>query len=271
MLPPASPMMVQTWPSTPGALRMVARQPGAGDGVALGLGRPLQVAPDAPRGPRTRPGCSQSMVWTVRPWPRLEDADDAVARHRRAAVAEVDADAGASGRRRARRAARPCRPRCGCGAAAASRSAAFRPGNTVSSTWAGVDAAAADGVEQLVLGGDGEAVQRRAQRDVLRAPCRRASKAWSTVARPRLLELLPLGLADVAADGRAGAAGDGQRAPVRRHDRLGAADDLDHVAVLQRRAQRLELAVDLHARRRCRRRRCGRRRRSPAAWPRAAG
>jgi hypothetical protein len=46
MLPPASPMMVQTWPSTPGASRMVAVSLALADGVALGLGRPLQVAPD---------------------------------------------------------------------------------------------------------------------------------------------------------------------------------------------------------------------------------
>ena len=49
------------------------------------------------------------------------------------------------------------------------------------------------------------------------------------------------------ADGRARPAGDGQAAPVGRHLALGSANDLDHVAVLQRRAHRLQFAVDLDA------------------------
>ena len=51
----------------------------------------------------------------------------------------------------------------------------------------------------------------------------------------------------MTANGGTRAARDRQTAPVGRHFALGAADDLDHVAVLERRAHGLQLAIDLDA------------------------
>ena len=107
-------------------------------------------------------------------------------------------------------------------------------------------ASATDGVEQLVLGGDAEAIERRAEGDGA-AGLAGAFEGLVDGGATETDELLLLGLADVAADGRTGAAGDGQRAPFRMRGRRRAADHLDHVAIGQRVAQRAKLTVDLDA------------------------
>ena len=267
MLPPASPMMVQTWPSTPGALRMVARQAGAGDGVALGLRRPLQVAPDAPR----RSSNSASVC----------------------AVDGVDGQALASGSRmptmRSPGTGEQQSPKWMRDAGRQAAAAHEEPGALA------VLDAAGGAVAAFALGPSGPGTRSPAPGPARRGRGRRPRTArprWRRRSGPapaaarRPCAILPAaleGLVEVARPRRVNSSFSvwrmwrrmAERArPVTVSERqsggtsrLGAADHLDHVAVLQRRAQRLQLAVDLHARRWCRRRRCGRRRRSRAAWP----
>jgi len=211
-------------------------QTGKRDGVALGLRRPLQVAPkllailelgEAPAidGVHRNPAAV-----------RLLDADDAVARHRRAALAEMQADPGREP------AAAHIEPR----AFAVDDPAPGGGGLLLGGLQSREDRlehlrrghpAPADAFEQFVLAAHGEAVERGPQRYILQRLAGRLEGLRHRNAA-EAGEFFLLRLPNVASDRRAGAAGDGQRSPVGRHHRLSAADDLHHVAVRQRRAQR---------------------------------
>lgn len=173
------------------------------------------------------------------PLVRLKNADDAVARHRRTTLAEMDADARrqtAAAHEQARRSS-PMRLRSG-----PAFNWPFSAGNRVSATRVAVrrprpmasNMSSSDGMAKVFS----TSVSLTSASDL---PAR--SSVCSSVVLPRRTNSSRS--VDESTDGRARPARDRQTAPVGGRLALGPADDLDHVAVLKRRAHGLQLAVDL--------------------------
>ncbi len=217
---------------------------------SLGLRRPLQVAPEVVAVLELGEPRAVDRVHDEPLAAGLSDADDAVARHRLAAFGRSAARRLASARRRGRRAGRRRRPRCLRRAAAlALARSPSGPGRRASSTWPGVTRPRPTASKSSVLGGGGEPLERRPQRDARACDLPARSKVWSIEARPRRMNssfsvwrmwrrIAERARPVTASERQSGCAGG-----------LGAAHHLHHVAVGERGAQRAQLAVDLHARR----------------------
>ena len=176
----------------------------------------------------------------------LEDADDAVAGHGRTAMTEMDADP------RSQPAAAHEQPRLLVADPLAVRPGLQPPLQRREQGLADLGrrhAAAPDGLVQIVLGGEGEGLQHGLQRHFGQGLAG-ARQGLVQGGAAQLLELAAFRGPDVPADRRPRPARNGQRPPVDRNLALGAAHDLDHVAVLQLGPHRLQLAVDLDPHRR---------------------
>ena len=100
--------------------------------------------------------------------------------------------------------------------------------------------------EQVVLAGDGKAIERRPQGHV-RPALPGARKGLVDAGAAKTHELFLFDLTDVTTDGRTRSPGHGQGTPVGRMGGLWSCDHFHDIAVRQRGSQGFELPVDLHA------------------------
>ena len=215
MLPPASPMMVQAWPSTPGRVADGGRQARARDRCCV-----------RPRGVHCRSRQSSSLVlvlgqaravdgvhgqpppsgWRM---PTMRSPGTGLQQSR-----EVQRDAGRQPAAAHVEARAPCRPRSARGRRRRRVLGRLQAGEHRLQHLAGGDPPAADRVVELRprVAAAKRSSAGRSETSASDLPARSKRLLHRGPAEPR--ELLLLGRADVAADGRAGAAGDGERAPV---------------------------------------------------------